>query len=45
MRKVLPNLNCIRDEEKTVCGTRYVSYEFLVMPFGLTMHPSHFALS
>jgi hypothetical protein len=34
-----------RDEEKTACRTRYGSYEFLVMPFGLTMHPPHFAFS
>jgi hypothetical protein len=28
------------DEEKTVCRTRYGSYEFLVMPFALCRNPT-----
>jgi len=30
------------DEEKTACRTRYGSYEFLVVPFGLTIAPTTF---
>jgi hypothetical protein len=30
------------DEEKTICRTRYGSYEFLVMPFGITNAPAMF---
>jgi hypothetical protein len=30
------------DEEKTACRTRYGSYEFLAMPFGLTDAPATF---
>jgi hypothetical protein len=30
------------DEEKTACHTRYGSYEFLVMHFGLTNAPAMF---
>jgi hypothetical protein len=30
------------DEEKTACHTRYGSYEFLVVPFGLTIAPTTF---
>jgi len=30
------------DEEKTACRTRYGSYEFMVMPFGLTYAPATF---
>jgi hypothetical protein len=32
------------DEEKTVCRTRYGSYEFLVMPFGFTNAPIMFCI-
>jgi hypothetical protein len=30
------------DEEKTACRTRYSSYEFMMMPFGLTNVPATF---
>jgi hypothetical protein len=30
------------DEEKTACHTRYGSYEFLMMPFGITNAPATF---
>jgi hypothetical protein len=30
------------DEENTICHTRYGSYEFLVMPFGLINSPTTF---
>jgi hypothetical protein len=30
------------DEEKTACRTRYSSYKFMVMPFGLTYAPATF---
>ncbi len=42
MFEVLPNSNCKRDEEKTICRTRYGSYKFLVMPFGPTNAPTTF---
>jgi hypothetical protein len=32
------------DEEKTICCTRCGSYEFLVMPFGLTKSPATFCI-
>lgn len=31
-----------RDEEKTICVTCYGTFEFLVMPFGLTSAPMTF---
>jgi hypothetical protein len=31
-----------RDEENTICCTRYGSYKFLVIPFGLTNAPTTF---
>lgn len=33
-----------RDEPKTICVTRYGSYEFLVMLFGLTDAPTMFCI-
>jgi hypothetical protein len=33
-----------RDEEKTACHTRYGSYEFLVIPLGLTNAPATFCI-